>query len=258
MKSQIPNPKFQISSKLQAPTWSRGVGGVAVVWAFGLNAKAQRRKDAEKTGWGEGRGACAPQFLPLLCVSAPLRLCVKLFPTNSECRFPNRHGVERSAGFSTLHRADDGGFRKNSCAGKIRGAKGNWFVSCVSVLLLAFAGCQVAPSPTTKTVTTNNVLGVWSLVEDYGQTTIFITFAASGIFTQQTVTPAGTNNQVGKWSLNGPHLNLTDFLAKAAGGWTNTSINWYFVDGEKRLEIFGGAFPDPDAFQHLKHLRSTP
>jgi hypothetical protein len=32
-------------------------------------------------------------------------------------------GAERSAGFSPLHRADDEGFRKNPCAGKIRGVK---------------------------------------------------------------------------------------------------------------------------------------
>ena len=43
--------------------------------------------------------------------------------SDSERRFPNRRGAERSAGFSPLHRADDEGFRKNPCAGKWRGVK---------------------------------------------------------------------------------------------------------------------------------------
>lgn len=127
MKHQTPNTKHQISSKLHAPTWLRGVGGVAVIWVSGFNAKAQRREDAEKTGWREGRAiGLAPQFLLPLCVSAPLRLCVKFSPPNLERRFPNRRGAERSAvprPAGPLHRADDEGFRKNLCAGKIRGVK---------------------------------------------------------------------------------------------------------------------------------------
>ncbi len=119
MKIQNPNPKSQTSSKLQAPTWLRGVGDVAFVRVSGFNAKTQRRKDAEKTGWGEKRGAFAPQLLLPLCVSAPLRLCVKFVSPNPERRLPNRRGAERSAGFSPLHRADEG-FRKNHRAGRIR------------------------------------------------------------------------------------------------------------------------------------------
>jgi hypothetical protein len=128
-----------------------------------------------------------------------------------------------------------------------------WFV-----LIVALAGCQFTPAPTSKTVTTNDVTGVWSFPEDYGKTTVFITFAPSGIFTQQVVTTIQTNIQVGRWSLDGPHLELTDFLAKIDGGWKPYSMHWYLIDGGKRkLEIFGGAFPDPDSYQNLSYLRAA-
>jgi len=40
-----------------------------------------------------------------------------------ERRFPNRRAAARSAGFSTLRRADDEGVRKNPCVGIVRGVK---------------------------------------------------------------------------------------------------------------------------------------
>jgi hypothetical protein len=127
-----------------------------------------------------------------------------------------------------------------------------------AVLLLALTGCQFTPSPTSKTVTTNDVVGVWSFTEDYGKTTVFMTFTPSGVFTQQVVSATQTNNQVGKWSLEGPHLQLTDFLAEIDGGWKPYSMHWYFIDGDQRLVIVGGAFPDSDAYQDLKYLRAAP
>lgn len=125
-------------------------------------------------------------------------------------------------------------------------------------VLLALTGCQFTPSATNKPVTTNDVVGVWSFAEDYGKTTVLMTFVPSGVFTQQIVTASQTNTHVGKWSLDGPHLQLVNFMAQKMGSWTNDSMSWYFVDGKKRLEIFGGAFPDPDAFQLLKFLRAAP
>jgi hypothetical protein len=120
---------------------------------------------------------------------------------------------------------------------------------------LVLTGCQFTPSATTKAVTTNDVAGVWSFTED--QTTVVMTFMPSGVFTQQLVTATQTNTQVGRWSLNGPHLHLEDFLPSP--GSPATAMHWYFIDGDKRaLEIFGGAFPDPDAFQHLSYLRAAP
>ncbi|MGC3957603.1 MAG: hypothetical protein QM813_06470 [Verrucomicrobiota bacterium] len=127
------------------------------------------------------------------------------------------------------------------------------------LLCLVLTGCQFTPSPTTKPVTTNDVVGVWSFTEDYGKTTIFMTFIPSGVFTQQVVSATQTNVQVGTWALDGPHLQLTDFLGEFGGVWSPDSISWYFVDGDKRkLEIFGGAFRDPDAYQHLSYLRAVP
>jgi hypothetical protein len=127
------------------------------------------------------------------------------------------------------------------------------------VLLFAFTGCQFTPSPTSKTVTTNDVVGVWSFTEDYGKTTVFMTFLPSGVFTQEVITATQTNVQVGTWSLDGPHLQLADFLGQFGGVWKPDSMHWYFIDGDKRrLEIFGGAFPDPDAYQHLSYLRAAP
>jgi hypothetical protein len=36
-------------------------------------------------------------------------------------------------------------------------------------------------------------------------------------------------------------------------------MHWYFVDGTKRdVELLGGAFPDPDSFQHLSRLSTAP
>lgn len=129
----------------------------------------------------------------------------------------------------------------------------------LTALCLVSAGCQFTPSATTKSVTTNDVVGVWSFTEDYGQTTVFMTFMPSGAFTQQVVTATQTNTQLGKWALDGPHLQLTDFLAQTGDGWKPDSMHWYFIDGDKRkLEIFGGAFPDPDTFQHLSYLRAAP
>jgi hypothetical protein len=127
-----------------------------------------------------------------------------------------------------------------------------------AVLLLALTGCQFTPPPTSKTVTTNDVVGVWSFTEDYGKTTVFMTFLPSGDFTQQVFAVTHTNIQVGKWSLDGPHLQLTDFLAEIDGGWKPYSMHWYFIDGDQRLDIFGGAFPDSDAYQHLRYLRTAP
>ena len=126
------------------------------------------------------------------------------------------------------------------------------------ILLLALTGCQFTPSPTSKTVTTNDVVGVWSFTEDSGKTTVSMTFMPSGVFTQQVVTATGTNTQVGNWALDGPHLDLTDFLAEIDGGWKPYSMHWYFIDGGKRLELYGGAFPDSDAFQHLSYLGVAP
>jgi hypothetical protein len=153
------------------------------------------------------------------------------------------------------------------------------------ILLLAFTGCQVAPSPkgntettqtvqevlqamftpspmTSRTVTTNDVVGVWSFVENLGRTTVFMTFMPSGVFTQQVVTVTDTNTQVGKWTLDGPHLDLTDFLARIDQDWKPYPMHWYFIDGDKRddkrLVIYGGAFPRSDPYQHLRYLRATP
>ncbi len=160
MKFQIPNLKSQISSKLQIPIgcaeWLGVAVGRSVVAqifnllyrriAFGrasaigealefpvaiFNAETQRRRDAEEEGESESRWVgSAPQNLFPLCASAPLRLCAKIpsattpdAAPDSERWFPNRRGAERSTGFSPLHRADDEGFRKNSCAGKRRGVK---------------------------------------------------------------------------------------------------------------------------------------
>ena len=102
--------------------------------ASGLNAKAQRRKGAEKKDRKAGREiVCTPQSPPPLSVSAPLRLCVKIcaattldVDTKAERGFPNRRGAERSTvphRAGPLHRADDEGFRKIPCAGKWRGVK---------------------------------------------------------------------------------------------------------------------------------------
>lgn len=127
------------------------------------------------------------------------------------------------------------------------------------LLCLLLTGCHFTPSPTTKLVTTNDVVGVWSFTEDYGKTTIFMTFIPSGVFTQQVVSATQTNVQVGKWVLDGPHLQLTDFLGEFGGVWSPGSMSWYFIDGHKRkLEIFGGAFPDLDAYQHLNYLTAAP
>jgi hypothetical protein len=127
---------------------------------------------------------------------------------------------------------------------------------CCCILLLALSGCHFGPEATSKTVTTNDVVGVWSLAEDYGKRTVTMTFTPAGVFTQQVATANQTNIQVGKWSLDGSHLHLEDFLASV--GNQPTTMNWFFVDGDKRLEIFGGSFPDPDDFQHLKYLGPTP
>ncbi|MDX1952649.1 MAG: hypothetical protein SFY81_10720 [Verrucomicrobiota bacterium] len=124
---------------------------------------------------------------------------------------------------------------------------------------LALAGCQFTPSPTSRTVTTNDVVGVWSFTEDEYKTTVLMTFMPSGIFTQQVIHATRTNVQVGRWTLDGPHLQLADFRAHIGGKWVLESMDWYFIDGDRRkLEIFGGAFPDPDAFQHLIYLRPPP
>ncbi|MBL9167471.1 MAG: hypothetical protein JNN07_06990 [Verrucomicrobiales bacterium] len=129
----------------------------------------------------------------------------------------------------------------------------------LAVLCLALTGCQFTPSPTRQPVTTNDVIGVWSFTEDYSKTTVFLTFMPSGVFTQQVVATTQTNTGVGNWTLDGPNLQLTGFLAQTGFGWKPDSIRWYFIDGDKRkLEIFGGAFPDPDAFQHLSYLRAAP
>lgn len=127
----------------------------------------------------------------------------------------------------------------------------------ILVACLVLTGCQFTPSPTTKLVATNDVIGVWSFAEDYGKTTVFMTFMPSGVFTQEVVTASQTNVQVGSWSLDGPHIQLTDFYGQFEGTWKSGSIGWYFIDGDKReLEIFGGVFPDPDAYQHLSYLRA--
>jgi hypothetical protein len=59
---------------------------------------------------------------------------------DSERRFPNRRGAARSAGFSPLHRADDEGFRKNPCAGKIRGV----LVVALCAFALLLSSCSTA------------------------------------------------------------------------------------------------------------------
>ena len=128
----------------------------------------------------------------------------------------------------------------------------------LAFLLLALTGCQFSPPATTKPVTTNDVVGVWSFTEEYGKTTVFMSFMPSGVFTQQVVTAASTNTQVGNWSLNDSWLNLTDFLADESGSWNITSMSWYFIDGDQRLVIYGGAVPDPDSYQELKYIRAAP
>lgn len=129
----------------------------------------------------------------------------------------------------------------------------------LAILSFALAGCHFTPSPTNKAVTTNDVVGIWSFTENYGNTTVNMTFMPSGIFTQQVINPTATNMQLGKWSLNGPHLNLTDFLAQVGQNWGAASMHWYLIDGDERpLVIFGGAFPDPDSFQHLKFVGTVP
>lgn len=123
------------------------------------------------------------------------------------------------------------------------------------MLVLALTGCMFTPSATTKVVTTNDVIGLWSFTEDYGKTTVYIKFVPTGVFTQKVVSALSTNSSTGRWILNGPNLELTNFLAQVDGGWKPYTMGWYFIDGDKRrLEIFGGAFPDPDSFQHLKFL----
>lgn len=127
----------------------------------------------------------------------------------------------------------------------------------IFVLCLALTGCQFTPSATTTPVTTNDAVGVWSFSEDYGNTTMIMTFMPSGVFTQQVVTASQTKTQVGRLSLDGPHLSLGGFFRSV--GNPATSMHWYFIDGDNRkLEIFGGAFPDQDTYQHLSYLRPAP
>jgi hypothetical protein len=130
-----------------------------------------------------------------------------------------------------------------------------------TVLFLTLLGCQFTPSPTSKAVGTNDVVGLWSFTEVDGKTmvTVLITFYPSGVFTQEVLAVSQTNRQAGRWSLEGPHVQLTDFLRRDVSGWKKDSMHWYFVDGSKGgVELFGGAFPDDDAFQYLKHLRTIP
>ena len=129
-----------------------------------------------------------------------------------------------------------------------------------ALFLLILAGCDLESIPprTTKAVTSNDIVGVWSFTEDQGSTTVLMTFMPSGAFTQQVVTVAQTNRQVGKWSLDGSHLELTNFLARAEGVWKPDTMDWYLVDGSRRLEIFGGSFHAPDSHQRLKYLRLPP
>jgi hypothetical protein len=118
---------------------------------------------------------------------------------------------------------------------------------------LAMTGCQFSPAPTAKPVTTNDVAGIWSFNELMGDTTVRMTFQPDGTFVQEIISNGVTNFHSGTWSLNGPSLSLDNFVGWSQGWKTNVAM-WWMVDGVKRLEIFGGAYGDPDSFHNLKYL----
>jgi hypothetical protein len=125
------------------------------------------------------------------------------------------------------------------------------------ILLLVFVlmGCQFTPSPTQKTVTTNDVLGKWSFPADYGKTTVIMAFQSSGIFTQMVLLGNGqTNSYQGQWSLDGAWLRLVGIAEEFGGTWNTNTMSWYFIDGRKKLELFGGESPDPDSWQSINYL----
>ena len=127
---------------------------------------------------------------------------------------------------------------------------------CAALLLIVLSGCQFVPSPTTKPVTTNDVIGTWSFSEIIPKATVVMTFKPTGVFTQEVSSGGQTNVYVGTWSLRGPYLDLTDFAewSSLLPGWKAAATTWWMVDGPKRLEIFGGACPDPDAYHPLEYL----
>ena len=145
----------------------------------------------------------------------------------------------------------------------------------LSITLLAglLCGCgqPFLPRPTKKPVTPANVVGTWSLRDFRTMTengpamyyTATFSFSPDGtVF--QTILPDGQTTPItntGTWKLESGQIYLEHLLQEdwnvqeKKGEWTPKSAIWWMIHvplNEPELIVFGGLFPDPDAYQSMK------
>jgi hypothetical protein len=123
-------------------------------------------------------------------------------------------------------------------------------------LLLLLAGCGQAflPKATSKSVSTQDVVGTWTFPSEDKKTTVFISFAPSGDYTQTNISTGGlTNVYGGKWSLAGANIHVSAFFVPWSGKREDQS--WYVTDGlSRKYEVFGGDYGDPDSWTRFTYV----
>lgn len=130
----------------------------------------------------------------------------------------------------------------------------------VAGLIAAGCGPAFLPDATQAPVTDANVVGSWVYTGYSAGTPATITFATNHTFVQSVTTTGGTLGATGSWTRVGANLTVSRVLMEDVPrppAWTESEGMWWLTDSRLApgtLAIFGGSFPDPDAYQEFRRI----
>jgi hypothetical protein len=96
----------------------------------------------------------------------------------------------------------------------------------------------VEPTPATRSVLPEDVIGPWRFYVDAAASTVTIDLQATGHYTQHIVGNRGEaiDGPGGTWTLDGSHLELTSYQSAAQK--TIAPARWFFHEGPNDLLLF--------------------
>ena len=133
----------------------------------------------------------------------------------------------------------------------------------VGIMILA-CGPMALPGPTSKSVSTMDLVGIWRYYADFDATEIDLELRSDGTFTQTIRRGAGAPLQIhtGSWGLDGPHPKLTvlkPVFGDPSKPWILEEVNWWVVDSRQKganFAIFGAADDrDSDSCWEMEKIR---
>jgi hypothetical protein len=94
------------------------------------------------------------------------------------------------------------------------------------------------PVPSTRDISSQDVLGLWSFYVDAVSSTVTIDLKTDGRYAQAMVSSRGDRIECpgGTWTLAGAYLELT--LYRSATRATTETVRWFFGDWEEELVLF--------------------